>query len=192
MVRENGLNRRGFEAWAFLPGMLFNAGDKWWGDGGKRTLPHEGVDFCLFKDRGGRFLRLGEGTTIPAMYSGTVVAILDDFLGTSIVIEHWLPRHGSPFLTIYGHTIMREALQLEGGVREGEVIGTLAGSRKHKVHISPHLHVSVARPSERAAYDGLAWRDLNNPGLFTMIDPLDVIDGPYLVLDGIEESPETD
>ena len=26
--------------------------------------------------------------------------------------------------------------------------------------------------------------------LFTMFDPLDVIDGPYLMIDGIEESPE--
>jgi len=126
------------------------------------TLPHEGLDFCLFNDRWGRLFRLEEGTRIPAMYGGTVVAIIDDFLGTSIALEHRLPERGGPFLTIYGHTVVRKALR----------------------------HVSLALPSEGAPYDRLAWRDLNDPGLFTMIDPLDVIGGPYLVLEGIEESPE--
>jgi murein DD-endopeptidase MepM/ murein hydrolase activator NlpD len=190
MLRENGLDRRGFHAWAFLPGMLFNAGDKWWGDRGKRALPHEGLDLCLFKDRLGRFFRLDEGTRIPAMYGGTVVAIIDDFLGTSIVLEHMLPERGGPFLTIYGHTVAGEVLRLESAVRAGEIIGTLADSRKSKVHTHPHLHISLARPPGCAAYDSLAWRDLNNPKLFTMFDPLDVIDGPYLMIDGIEESPE--
>jgi hypothetical protein len=190
MLSENGLDRQGFLAWAFLPGMLFKAADKWWGDRGKRTHPHEGLDFCLFNDRWGRLFRLGEGARIPAMYGGTVVAIIDDLLGTSIVLEHRLPERGGLLLTIYGHTVVGEVLRLKSAVRAGEIIGTLADSRKSKVHIHPHLHVSLARPSEGATCDGLTWRDLSDPGLFTMIDPLDVIDGPYLVLDGIEQSPE--
>jgi len=33
------------------------------------------------------------------MYAGTVVAIIDDFLGKSIVLEHRLPNNHGPFLT---------------------------------------------------------------------------------------------
>ena len=118
MLRENGLERRGFHAWVFLPGMLFNAHDKWWGDKGKRTRPHEGLDVGLFSDRQGRFFRLEEETKIPAMYGGTVVAIVDDFLGMSIVLEHRLPDSGGPFLTIYGHTVVREGLRPGSAGRE--------------------------------------------------------------------------
>ena len=92
MLRENGLDRRRFQAWAFLPRMLFGAADKWWGDGGKRVIPHEGVEFCLFLDGLGRLSCLGEGMRIPAMYDGTVAAMIDDFLGTSIILEHRLPE----------------------------------------------------------------------------------------------------
>ena len=190
ILRENGLDRHGFQAWAFLPGMLFKAGDKWWGDRGKRTLPHEGLDFFLFNNGWGRVLRLGEGTRIPAMYGGTVVAIIDHFLGKSIVLEHRFPELGGPLLTIYGHTVVGEVLQLNSAVGAGEIIGTLADSRRSKAHAHPHLHVSLARPSEGTTYDSLGWRYLNDPRFFTMIDPLDVIEGPYLVLGEIEQSPE--
>jgi hypothetical protein len=189
MLRENGLDRHGFQAWVFLPGMLFNSREKWWGDRGKRTLPHEGLDFCLFND-GRRILRLGEETRIPAMYDGNVVAIIDDFLGRSIILSHRLPGNGGPFLTVYGHTVVKETLRLGSLVREGEIIGRLADSGKSKGPMYPHLHLSLARPARCADYTSLAWRDLDNPGLFTMIDPHEVIDGPYLLLDGIEEIPE--
>ena len=49
---------------------------------------------------------------------------------------------------------------------------------------------SCVSDRERVRSPESPWRDLSDPGLFTMIDPLDVIDGPYLVLDGIEQSPE--
>jgi murein DD-endopeptidase MepM/ murein hydrolase activator NlpD len=189
MARENGLDRHGFQAWVFLPGMLFNSREKWWGDGGKRTRPHEGLDFCLFND-GRRVFRLGEGTRIPAMYDGNVVAIIDDFLGRSIVLRHRLSGNGGPFLTIYGHTVVKETLRLETLVREGEIIGRLADSGKSKGPVYPHLHVSLARPSGCVDYTSLAWRDLDNPRLFAMIDPRDFMDGSYLLLDGIEEIPE--
>jgi murein DD-endopeptidase MepM/ murein hydrolase activator NlpD len=183
LVRENGLDRCGFQTWAFLPAMLFGAKQKWWGDRGKRTTPHEGLDLCLFNDTSGSLYRLEEGTRIPAMYDGTIVAIIDDFLGASIVLEHRPPKHCHPFLTIYGHMAVREVLQLRSTVREADIIGTLVDSGKSQVNIHPHLHVSLAWPSESASYDSLTWRDFNNPELFTMIDPLDAIGGPYRVIE---------
>ena len=123
------------------------------------------------------------------MYEGTVVAMIDDFLGASIVLEHRLPEIGRPMLTVYGHTVVRETLLVGDAVGEGEVIGETAHGRKSKVLIDPHLHVSLALPLSLAAYDRLSWQDLNNPRFFAMMDPLDVIGGPYLVLDKTEEKP---
>jgi len=190
MVRENSLDRRGFQAWVFLRAMLFGAEDKWWGDRGGRAFPHEGLDFCLFSDASRSLFRLEEGTRIPAMYDGRVVAILDDFLGASIVLEHRLPRHRDPFLTIYGHMAVRETLHVGSAVREAEIIGTLTEPGTSPVRIHPHLHVSLDRPSESASYNNLTWRDLNNSGLFTMIDPLAVIGGSYRVVELVEKHPE--
>jgi hypothetical protein len=183
MVRENGLDRRGFRGWVFVPAMLFGAKDKWWGDRGKRISPHEGLDFCLFSGASSNLFHLEAGTRIPAMHDGTVVAIVDDFLGKSIVLEHRLSDHPSTFLTIYGHLAPRDALRLGNAVREADVIGTLADSGRSPVNIHPHLHVSHALPSESPSYDSLTWRDLNDPELFTMIDPLAVIGGPYRVIE---------
>ena len=190
MVRENGLDRRGFRAWVFLRSMLFGAEGKWWGDRGKRTSPHEGLDVCLFSDARRSLFRLKEGTRIPAMCDGTVVAIIDDFLGVSIVLEHRLPDHGGRFLMIYGHMVVREGLRAGSGVRETEVIGTLVDPGTSRGDIYPHLHVSLARPSAGMSYDRLTWRDLNDPGLFTMIDPLAVIGGSYRVIELVEKDPE--
>jgi hypothetical protein len=190
MVRENGLAQRGFQAWVFLPAMLFKAEEKWWGDSGKRSSPHEGIDVCLFSDASHNLFRLSEGTKIPAMYDGTIAAIIDDFLGASIIVEHKLPSHRSPLLSIYGHVTARETLRVGSAISETEIIGTLADSSKATVHIYPHLHVSIAWPSKSTSCDNLTWRDLGNPQLFTMTDPLDVIGGPYQVIERVEESPE--
>jgi murein DD-endopeptidase MepM/ murein hydrolase activator NlpD len=190
MIRENGLDLRGFQTWAFLPGMLFKSGEKWWGDRGKRAIVHEGVDFCLFGDRSGRLFGLDQGTKIPAMYTGTVVAIMNDFLGISVVLEHRFPDSDGLFLTIFGHMVVREGLRLKNTVRESEIIGTLIDSRKSRTDIQPHLHVSVARPSGNSTYGNLSWGDLNNPSLFTMIDPLDLIEGRHLVLDPPSKIPD--
>jgi murein DD-endopeptidase MepM/ murein hydrolase activator NlpD len=190
MVRENDLGRRGFRAWAFLPGMLFNSAVKWWGGGGRRALSHEGIDLCLFEDRLGRLFSVGQGTRVTAMYGGRVVAVIDDFLGKSVLIEHRRPRAAPGlFLTVYGHTSVREGLRPGSAVTEGEIIGRVAGPGKSKARAYPHLHVSLARPLAEAAYETVTWRDLNNPQLFTMIDPLEVLDGPCVCLSGTVKAP---
>ena len=80
-IHENALEAAGFDEWIFLPGMMFRAQDKWWGDRGKREKAHEGIDLCLYKDRQDRIQRLKKNAKIPVMYSGKIVGILDDFLG---------------------------------------------------------------------------------------------------------------
>ena len=36
-ILENGLDRQDFKEWLLWPGMLFDAGSKWWGNGAAET-----------------------------------------------------------------------------------------------------------------------------------------------------------
>ena len=72
-TQVNGLGENQFNKWIFLPGMLFQAPDKWWGNRSKRDRPHEGLDLGYYKDGLGRIRHLNDVTQIPAMYGGTVV-----------------------------------------------------------------------------------------------------------------------
>ncbi len=180
MVRENRLSERGFEGWVFAPGMLFDATDKWWGDKGKRSIPHEGLDFCLYKDGRGSVLRLEEDSRVPVMYDGCVMGIIDDFLGKSVIVEHrfpTLPRQG--FLTIYGHTVPDRGCVVGGPVKAGDVIATIAGLGASRRDMYPHLHVCLGWPSGSIALEGLNWQNMRE-GLI-MLDPLAVIDGHHSV-----------
>ncbi len=177
IVRENGLDKRGFRAWVFLPGMLFEETDKWWDGPGARTTPHEGTDFCLFAGKGEGLFQVEAGMVVPAMYGGRVVALIDDFLGKTAVLEHCRPYADDPFVTVYGHIAQGKALRHGAVVKEGEVIGLIAGPNT-KAKVRPHLHVSLACPQKGVSYEGLTWPDLVDPGCFTLLDPLAVIEGP--------------
>jgi hypothetical protein len=186
LIRENALDEGGVQEWIFCPGMLFNALDKWWGDQGKRDRPHEGLDLCLYRDRLGRMRRIDAKTRVPAMYDGLVVGIVNDFLGESVIIEHH-PLRGDNrrFCTIYGHTDPNETLHVGRIVKEGDVIATLAGSGKSKTGMFPHLHISLGWTSKPISYDQLHWEAIGAPNMLTLLDPMDVIDWPYRVLDDV-------
>lgn len=184
-IQNNGLDALGFECWIFCPGMLFNAMDKWWGGRGRRDRAHEGLDLCLYRDRRGRVLRLHEKTKIPVMYHGIVVKITHDFLGKSVIVEHGFREiDESKFCTIYGHTIPQADLRAGRFVREGEIIATITGSSRSKDNILPHLHISVGWLSKGVSYDELDWEKIGDLNTLTLLDPLYVIDGPYLALEG--------
>lgn len=179
MVRENSLGRT-FARWVFLPGMLFNGVDKWWGDKGKRVAPHEGLDFSLYEDREGRVVRMKAGTRVPAMYDGCVAAIIDDFLGETIVMEHRFP-HSPAFtlITVYGHAEPAAGLRPGRAFRAGHVVASVASRKSSDKGIDPHLHVSVGRPTGAVAHGSLNWQNMLQ-GL-AMLDPLEAVDGPYRV-----------
>ena len=180
MVRENGLGSKGFVGWVFFPGMLFCGADKWWGDKGKRAAPHEGLDFSLYEDREGRLFRLGAGSKVPAMYEGIVVAIVDDFLGKTVVMEHRFPQAPTlALVTVYGHTLPAGGLKPGRAFRAGEVMATIAAREASGKGIEPHLHVSLGRPSGVVALGSLNWQ--NMPQGLVMLDPIEVVDGPCRV-----------
>jgi hypothetical protein len=181
-IRENGLPPFGFGGWVFYPGMLFRATEKWWGDRMKRNNPHEGIDFCFYKNELGRIVRLGKGTKVPVMYDGVAVTIIDDFLGKSVVIEHRPPGSDMVLLTIYGHIIPTDSLGPGLSVKAGDVIGTLAIPDKARFDVLPHLHVSFALVVEPILYKDLDWKRVNTSKALTILGPLDIVDGQYTVL----------
>ncbi|HBH62585.1 MAG TPA: hypothetical protein DDX85_12795 [Nitrospiraceae bacterium] len=182
LMRNMGAAEDGFKEWIFCAGMLFNARDKWWGDRGKRSRPHEGLDLCLYRNRQGRIHCLAEGTAVPAMYNGVVVKIIDDFLGKSIIIEHTFPGH-RPFCSIYGHTIPERGIEAGSRVKEGDDIAAIADTGRSKTGMLPHVHITIGLVTPETSYELMNWETIGSPDMLTLLDPLGVIEGNYVILD---------
>ena len=183
LIEENALDKMGFDRWVFCPGMLFNSMKKWWGDQGQRDFPHEGVDFCLYQDSSERILRIDEKNRIPVIYDGVVKAIFKDYLGQAVIIEHdRLVEDGRKLLSIYAHTHPRPHIRIGVKVYEGDIIASLADTSGSKANIIPHLHFSLGLPSPSLSFDAFFWNIIRKPDLVTLLDPLDVVDIPYQVL----------
>ena len=183
LIEANGYDPDDFKCWVFCAGMLFGAPDKWWGDFGRRDFPHEGLDFCLFRDAAGNVRRLGERTQIPVMRDGRVRALFNDYLGQAVVIEHH--RHAActeKTLAVYAHTRPRAGILPGIEVREGEIIATIAGTAQAKASILPHLHLSFGRPSADIVYEPFVWNQMRDPDRVTLMNPQGLVDWPFEVL----------
>ena len=185
-VATNNLGAEGFAAWVFHPDMLFGAKRNWWGSRRQRPKPHEGIDLCLFRDGHDRIISVDESIRIPAMYDGTVVKILADFLGESIILEHRFPdsRQGI-FLTIYGHIISAEGLAKGRSVKQGQVIASVAPPKSPKSPAPPHLHLTVAWSQRTVLFETIDWSTINDPERLQLLDPLQIIDGAHVLLESI-------
>jgi murein DD-endopeptidase MepM/ murein hydrolase activator NlpD len=183
LVQKNALDKGSFKRWVFCSGMLFNSTDKWWGDQGNRDKSHEGLDLCFYNNQEDTIFRLGENAKIPVVYDGMLVAIIDDFLGKSLIFEHMFSeRDNYRLCTIYGHTIPEDNLYVGKIVKKGDVIATLASSSTFKTDIFPHLHLSLGWSSKAISYDRLDWKNIGSPNNLTLLDPLKVIDCSYDIL----------
>jgi hypothetical protein len=162
----------GFRKWVFLPGMLFNATEQWWGDKKPRAAPHEGLDLCCFADAGGDIRQLPGGIRIPAAFAGSIAKIDDDFLGKSIFVSHEIfdGKHGQLY-TIYGHTepVAGKALR---SVAAGEIIGAIAGRPAKNSTVLPHLHITVAWVPVRYPLEQLTWQHIVTDRRIMLLDPL--------------------
>ena len=183
IMDANSIDPAEFDNWAFYPGMGYGAMDKWWGDFGTRDFPHEGIDICLYATRGGEVRRLDEETRIPVMEEGIVRAMFKDYLGQAIIIEHeGRAANVGPYLSVYAHTRPRDGLRPGAVVRGGEIIATIADTRRSKSKILPHLHLSLGCPSPDLVYENVIWNIMRDPDRVTLLDPMDVVDGTWQML----------
>lgn len=184
LIEANGLDPNDFQGWAFCPGMVYRSTEKWWGDHGRRDFPHEGIDFCLYKDRSGRIRRVDQQTRIPVMHDGMVRALFSDYLGQAVVIEHEdVPGGNGPFISVYAHTKPAAGIQPGVFVKQGELIATIADTGHSRANIQPHLHFTLGRPSPKMVYEPFVWNDMRDPERVILLDPLEVIDWPCKQLD---------
>jgi murein DD-endopeptidase MepM/ murein hydrolase activator NlpD len=174
-ITINRLHEHGFSTWLFYPGMFFGDRNKWWGDSGKRSAPHEGVDLCFYRTNTGGQLRLDPASHIPAVAGGKVMCIIDDFLGKSIFIAHADPTASSYHTcAIYGHTRPLPGLAAGSSVGSGEVIASLSGNGRPGGP-GPHLHVSLALISDSLPPERITWARLRDPRLAVFLDPMGFI-----------------
>jgi len=179
--RINGLDESQLRRLVFYPGMLFGSTEKWWGNGGKRTSSHEGLDICLYRTASGEVRQFGEQTRIPLMFDGEVKQIIDDYLGKSVFVSHRIrDSYRRRLYSIYGHIMLPENLQPGAKLSEGEVIGTVANAGKK---VMPHVHISAAWLPEQIRIEELDWRIVADPVRVSLIDPLKVITCPYSIIE---------
>ncbi|MBI4826788.1 MAG: peptidoglycan DD-metalloendopeptidase family protein [Nitrospirae bacterium] len=180
-IKKNLLPEDGFREWLLYPGMLFNSSAKWWGSG-TRNASHEGIDLCAYTDSQERIHNIAEGMKVPVLYDGVVAAVIDDFIGKSIIVKHSSADNKSEFCTIYGHTMPEDDIRIGKAVEAGDVIAKVVGIKESKSGMRPHLHISIGFPaSAEISYDAIDWKDISDPNKITLIDPLQVIDRYRLV-----------
>ncbi len=175
LISANRLEDDGFSEWLFYPGMFFLDRNKWWGDGGPRQAPHEGVDFCFYRTSATDHRRLQPQARIPAVAAGRVLAIIDDFLGKSIIMHHPVLEWGKDRVcTIFGHTVPLAGLSAGEPIAAGEIVARLAACTRSRGP-GPHLHVSLALIDRRRTGKELTWPALSRSRAALFLDPINLI-----------------
>jgi hypothetical protein len=183
LVTSNGLDRNGFDKWAFYPGMLFQSDDKWWGDRGRRKRSHEGLDICFYLGTDGEIRNLPPTANIPVMYEGTVVCLLDDYIGKTLFILHDIyDKNQNQLCSIYGHTKPCDTIRVSSVVRQGDIIAAICDAERKGVPMSSHLHLSLAWIPKSYEYQQLSWEKISRQTELILLDPIDFIEVNYTIL----------
>jgi len=176
MIKLNYPKMNGFKRWKFQQGMTFNSMDQWWGKPKKRPAPHEGIDLCAFETVDGKVRYLSEGDAVPVTLKGTIMKIMDDFLGKSIFIRHSLAKGNNLQLyTLYGHTRPKSNINTGYKVTQGESLGYIAGINNSKAALRPHLHISLAWIDGASSSNDLIWSFIGSSPMVKLLDPLPLI-----------------
>lgn len=161
-------------AWLFLPGMRFEDTQAWWKNG-LRQSPHEGVDLLYLADSSGQRRELLPQALVPPLWDGEVVAVFEDFLGSTVAVRHpVMDGQGWRLLSLYGH--VRPMVECGAQVTTGEPLATVAGGKVRGSSAPPdHLHLSLGWLAPGWQATELSWPGLwTNPGI-RLIDPLPLI-----------------
>jgi murein DD-endopeptidase MepM/ murein hydrolase activator NlpD len=132
----------GFEYWIFQSGMLLGDCAEWWGDGCRRRTEHEGIDFARGFRAGAGSLGIEDGVPVRAIANGEVAAILDDFIGNTVVMRYSAMErsNGDVFYTFLSH--IQPLVAKQDRVAKGQIVGRIGKSTST---IAPlHLHLTGA------------------------------------------------
>jgi hypothetical protein len=161
LAKESGL-----ESWIFRPGMLFGDSIEWWGGCNQRSTVHEGIDFAegLHPVEGRSFV--AEGTPVRSIMDGQVVAILDDFIGKTVVMRHSAIKQlqGDVFHTFLSH--IQPTIEKMGQIAKGEILGKVGKPASAKV--SAHLHLTCAWIPDGIRIQGIGL-DVIHPGFAPVV-----------------------
>jgi hypothetical protein len=160
--------------WHFLPGMLFEDGSAWWKNG-PRQSPHEGIDLLFLADRSGQRRELPKQALIPPLWDGEVIAVFEDFLGSTVAVRHPdMNRQGWRLISLYGH--VRPLVGCGEQVSTEKALAEVAIEKVRGSSAPPdHLHLSLAWLAPGWQAPELSWSGLwSNPGI-RLIDPLPLI-----------------
>ncbi|MDH4333143.1 MAG: M23 family metallopeptidase [Desulfobulbaceae bacterium] len=160
-----------YTGWLFLPGMLFGETAAWWKNTPRRT-PHEGIDMLFFADQGEQRRQLPAQALVPPIWAGEVVALFDDFLGSTVVVRHpVMDGQGWRLHSLYAH--VRPLVECGVQVTAEEPLAMVANGKPRGMSAPPdHLHLSLAWLAPGWSATELNWPTLwTSPGI-RLIDPL--------------------
>ncbi|MBU0964922.1 MAG: M23 family metallopeptidase [Proteobacteria bacterium] len=161
----NGKSGKDIKNIILLPGMDFRGREKWWARGEWRCRPHEGVDVVCCEDDAGEEQFLGEGTKVPCLLSGEIVALCDDFLGKSVFVRGEGYSFGD-FVAVHAHILTK--VRPGDRVVTGEEIGVIAPANGT---VPAHLHLSLFRFSTELPWGDIDWQYLNSCDLSIFLNP---------------------
>lgn len=181
LQKNNALERQDFRQWCFRPGMLFLAAETWWSDAPRRT-PHEGLDIACFLAADGNQRQLPAESTIPAAFAGSLIKIIPDFLGKTVVLRHdLLNGEGWRLHSFYGHT---RPLAAEGQrLAAGRTIAALHPTAADRATgPAAHLHLSLAWIAPDIPPRLLTWQAMGREPGIRLIDPLLLLTDPWVMV----------
>lgn len=160
--------------WQFLPGMLFEDPQAWW-KSGLRQSAHEGLDLLFVTNRSGQRRELPPQALVPPLLNGEVIAVFEDFLGSTVAVLHpVINGQGWRLLSLYAH--VRPLVEYGEQVLAEKPLAEVAWGKPRGLSAPPdHLHLSLAWLAPGWSATGLDWPELwTNPGI-RLIDPLPLV-----------------
>jgi hypothetical protein len=65
---------------------------------------------------------------------------------------------------------------------EGEIVASISGTEDKRLKILPHVHISVALIPESFSAEHLDWKIMNESPDVILLNPLDIFNGNYTIL----------
>jgi hypothetical protein len=157
--------------WLFLPGMRFEDTQAWWKDGLRRS-PHEGIDLLYLADSSGQRQELPRQALVPPLWDGEVIAVFEDFLGSTVAVLHpVIDGQGWRLISLYGH--VHPLVECGAQVSTKEPLATIAGGKARGTSAPPdHLHLSLGWLAPEWSPTELSWPGLWSNSGIRLIDPL--------------------